>query len=113
MVKVRFQSSCPSTNCRNTGFYYWIHHNCGGDLYLNNYGKLICNDCNTEDFIFRWKFDCKNRNKEAHKGGFGYGCFQGFLACLSSLGKLQNPPRNFILDVTKVLFEHQNEFSFS
>jgi len=35
---------------------------------------------------------------------------QGFLACLSSLGKLQNPPGNFIVEVTQVLMQHQHEF---
>jgi hypothetical protein len=108
MVKVRFQSSCPS--CRNPDFYYWIHHNCGGDLYLDNYGKLICNNCFREDFIFRWKFDCGYRKNDAHKGGFEYGCLQGFYMCLSNLGKLQDPPENFILDVTQVLMDHKNEF---
>ena len=109
MVRVRFQSTCPA--CRNPDYFYWIHHNCGGDLYLDNYGKLICDECDAEDFIFRWKFDCGNRNNNAHEGGFEYGCLQGFLACLSNLGKLQNPPGNFIIDVTRVLMEHQNEFS--
>ena len=108
MVKVRFQSTCPS--CRNPEFYYWIHHNCGGDLYLDNNGKLICNDCYREDFIFRFYFDCGSRNNNAHKGGFEYGCLQGFYMCLSNLGRLQDPPANFILDVTQVLMDHKNEF---
>ena len=30
MVKVRFQSTCPS--CLNNNYYYWIHSGCGGDL---------------------------------------------------------------------------------
>ena len=37
--------------------------------------------------------------------------YKHFLVCLSNLGKLQNPPGNFIMDVTKVLMEHQSEFS--
>ena len=109
MPRVRFQSTCPA--CRNNEFYYWIHHNCGGDLYLDNNAYLICDDGDARDFIFRLKFDCGNRDDGAHRGGFEYGCLQGFLACLSNLGKLQNPPGNFIMDVTKVLMEHQSEFS--
>ena len=108
MVQVRFQSTCPS--CRNNNFYYWIHHNCGGDLYLDNNAYLICNSCRIQDYIFRWKFDCGNRDNGAHSGGFEYGCLQGFLACLSNLGRLQNPPGNFIIEVTQVLMQHQNEF---
>ena len=108
MGKVRFQSTCPS--CLNNNYYYWIHSGCGGDLYLDNNAKLICERCWREDYIFRWKFDCGNRDNGAHRGGFEYGCLQGFLACLSNLGKLQNPPGNFIIEVTKVLMDHQNEF---
>ena len=55
MVRVRFQSTCPA--CRNETYYYWIHHNCGGDLYLDNRAMLICDSCSREDLIFRWKFD--------------------------------------------------------
>lgn len=108
MSRVRFQSTCPA--CRNNEFYYWIHHNCGGDLYLDNNAYLICDDGDARDFIFRWKFDCGNRKDDAHRGGFEYGCLQGFMACLSNLGKLQNPPANFIMDVIDVLREHKNEF---
>lgn len=108
MVRVRFQSTCPA--CQNFNFYYWIHYNCGGDLYLDNNAMLICNRCEISDYIFRWKFDCGNRDNYAHRGGFEYGCLQGFLACLSNLGKLQNPPGNFIIEVTRVLMDHQNEF---
>ena len=108
MVRVRFQSTCPA--CRNETYYYWIHHNCGGDLYLDNRAMLICDSCSREDLIFRWKFDCGNRDDGAHRGGFEYGCLQGFLACLSNLGRLQNPPGNFIIEVTSILMAHQNEF---
>lgn len=108
MVRVRFQSSCPS--CPNNNFYFWVHNRCGGNLYLDNRAMLICDNCDAEDYIFRWKFDCGNRNNRSHEGGFEFGCLQGFLACLSSLGKLQNPPGNFILEVTQILMQHQNEF---
>lgn len=109
MPQVRFQSSCPA--CRNSSFYYWVHHKCEGDLYLNNEAYLICNKCLTKDFIFRWKFDCGNRNNGAHKAGFSYGCYQGFLSCLSNLGKLENPPANFITDILGILMAHKNEFN--
>ena len=108
MVRVRLQSSCPS--CTNNNFYFWVHSRCGGDLYLDNRAMLICDNCDAEDYIFRWKFDCGNRNNRSHEAGFEFGCLQGFLACLSSLGKLQNPPGNFILEVTQILMQHQNEF---
>ena len=108
MVKVRFQSSCPA--CRNPDFYYWVHHRCEGDLYLDNRAMLSCDLDDREDYIFRWKFDCGNRDNGAHSAGFEYGCLQGFLACLSNLGKLENPPSNFIVEVTQVLMAHQNEF---
>ena len=108
MFRVRFQSSCPT--CGSLGPFLWTHHNCGGNLYLDNNAMLICDSCPAEDYIFRWKFDCKERVNYVHKGGFEFGCLQGFLACLSNLGKLQNPPANFILDVTSVLMAHQNEF---
>ena len=110
MSRVRFQSTCPARFCPKNDFYFWAHANCGGALFLNNRGILSCSECDAEDFIFRWKFDCGYRNNRAHEGGFEYGCLQGFLACLSSLGKLQNPPGNFIIEVTQVLMQHQNEF---
>ena len=108
MVRVRFQSTCPA--CRNTNYYYWTHYNCGGELYLDNNAMLICDRCPAKDYIFRWKFDCKGTS-DSHKGGFQYGNLQGFLACLSNLGKLENPPGNFIIEVTRVLMDHQSEFS--
>ena len=108
MVKVRFQSTCPA--CLNNNYYYWIHSGCGGDLYLDNNAKLICESCCRQDYIFRWKFDCGNRDNKAHRGGFEYGCYQGFLSCLSCLGKLPNLPANFISDVLGVLDAHKNEF---
>ena len=110
MSRVRFQSTCPARKCPKNDFYFWAHANCGGALFLNNRGILSCNACPQEDFIFRWKFDCGYRNNRALEGGFEFGCLQGFLACLSSLGKLQNPPGNFIIEVTQVLMQHQNEF---
>ena len=107
MVKVRFQSTCPVCSWINSNFYYWVHHNCGGDLYLDNYGYLICEDGDAEDFVFRWKFDCGKYR--VHSGGFKYGCLQGFYACLSSLTKLNNPPGNFIMNVMNVLYAHKYE----
>ena len=111
MVKVRFQSTCPA--CRNNNYYFWVHSGCGGDLYLDNNAKLICDDCFAEDYIFKWKFDCGNRENNVHNGGFEYGNLQGFLACLSNLGRLQNPPGNFIIEVTQVLMMHKDEFNQS
>ena len=105
---VRFHSVCPA--CRSNNYHYWIHHNCEGALYLSNDAKLICADCSEQDFIFRWRFDCGNRNNGFHECGFEYGCLQGFLCCLSCLGRLENPPGNFILEVTGILMQHQNEF---
>ena len=91
-------------------FFGFMHANCEGVLFLNNRDILLCNACDAEDFIFRWKFDCGYRNNLALEGGFEYGCLQGFLAFLSSLGKLQNPPGNFIVEVTQVLMQHQYKF---
>ena len=110
MVKVIFQSSCPARSCLNTNYYYWRHYNCGGYFELDNRAILSCKRCGDEDYIFRWKFDCGNRNGRAHECGFENGCLQGFLACLSCLAKFQNPPGNFIIEVTQVLMQHQNEF---
>ena len=108
MTAVRFQSTCPA--CPNKQYYYWVHHNCGGDLYLDNNAMLFCEDCLKEDYVFRWRFDCGERNNGCHTCGFQNGCLQGFLCALSFIGKLQNPPGNFILDVSKVLMAHQDEF---
>jgi len=106
MPFVRFRSSCPV--CLNSEkCYYWIHANCGGDLYLNENAILLCDSCDVKNFVFRWKFDCGKYG--THSGGFKYGCLQGFYACLSNLTKLNNPPCNFIVNVIKVLYEHRNE----
>ena len=109
MLRVKFQSTCP--DCSNTTYYNWIHHNCGGDLFLDNNAKLICESCSREDYIYRWKFNHGNRDNEYHRAGFEYGKHLGFLTCLSILGRLPNAPENFILEVIKVLMEHQNNFS--
>ena len=74
--------------------------------------KLLCVFFIDFFIIYRcFDVDCGKRNNGVHKGGFERGCLQGFLACLSNLGKLQDPPGNFIIDVTRVLMEHQHEFS--
>ena len=109
MVRVRFYSQCPV--CRSERSYYWIHHSCGGDLYLDDDGMLNCDECDSYDYIFRWKFDCGRRSNNYHKGGFEYGNFQGFLACISFLAKLRNPPGNFIVDVIDVLYRHKDEIN--
>ena len=87
MPSVRFRSSFPACNNHEES-YYWIHENCGGDLYLNENTILTCDSCNAEDFVFKWKFDC--RKYRVHSGGFKNGSFQGFCGCLSNLGKLKN-----------------------
>ena len=108
MPRVRFQTVCPA--CKNAEVYFWSC-NCGGDLYLDNNAYLMCDKCDAGNFIFRRKFDCGNRKDGAHSGGYEYGCYQGFLACLSSLGKSQNPPAGFITDVIGVLMQHKDEFN--
>lgn len=106
MPTVLFRSSCSA--CLNPQeCYYWVHSNCGGYLYLNEKAILICDYCYQKDFVFRWKFDCGKYS--THSGGFRYGCLQGFYACLSNLTKLNNPPKNFILNVINVLYQHQHE----
>ena len=107
MSRVRFLSSCPA--CRNSNTYNWQHYGCGGHFFLTNQARLICENGDADDFIFRMKFDCRINGR--HELGYEFGCPQGFLACLSNLGKLQNPPRNFVIEVTQVLMQHQNEFS--
>lgn len=115
MIKVRFQSSCPV--CKNPNFFYWVHGDdrCyrKGNLFLDNKAMLSCDSCPAKDYIFRWKFNCGQINNGFHKCGFESGNLQGFLACLSNLGKLENPPGNFIIEVTQILMAHQNEFKES
>ena len=111
--KVRFKSTCPSRShkCQsNLIEHYWTHANCGGDLYLDNRAMLTCDRGDAEDYIFNWKFICGYTDDGAHKAGFEKGCFQSFLACISSLGKLKNPPKNFIFQVTQILMQHKDEF---
>ena len=113
MPKVRFQSVCPAHECKDNETYTWAHYNCPGgrgELYLDNRAMITCSSCPLEDFVFRCQFDCGKRNGIIHRAGFEYGCFQGFLACLSSLSKLENPPGNFIVEVTGILMDHKNEF---
>ena len=105
MSRVRFLSSCPAEGGGN--IYNWQHYGCGGHFFLTNQARLICENGDADDFIFRMKFDCG----KTHELGYEFGCLQGYLACLSNLGKLQNPPRNFVIEVTQVLMQHQNEFS--
>ena len=109
MSRVRFLSSCPAEGGGN--IYNWQHYGCGGHFFLTNQARLICENGDADDFIFRMKFDCGERNGRAHELGYEFGCLQGYLACLSHLGKLYNPPGNFIIEVTQVLMQHQNEFS--
>ena len=107
MAEVRFRSTCPV--CKNPDYYYyWIHADCGGDLYLNSDAELTCDECYDSDYVFRWKFDC-GRHYDEHEGGFQYGSLQGFYACLYNLSKIQNPPHNFIIDVINALYKHRDE----
>ena len=107
--KVPLRCGCPS--CPNPEANIpWAHQKCGGKLYLDNRAIVTCVNGDLENYIFRLKFDCKYRLNGAHKAGYEYGSLQGFFACLSSLQKTQNPPKNFIYEVTQVLMKHQHEF---
>ena len=107
--KVRFKSTCPFSHCRNPNIYYWTHSNCGGDLYLDNRAMLTCDRGDAEDYIFNWRFDIGFRGES--EAGFEKGCYPDFFACLSSLATLNNPPVNFIAEVTKILLQHKDEFN--
>lgn len=105
---VLFKSNCPVCQKNQNQDLYWAHDQCGGNFVLTNQAMLICQRCGMRDFIFRWKFDCG-----MHNGRFQFGCLQGFLLALSCLGRLQHPPGNFIIEVTRIIMDHQNEFSQS
>ena len=108
--KVPLRCTCPSSSCHYPNNILWSHQNCGGKLYLDNRAIVTCVNGDLEDYIFRLKFDCGYRLNGSHKAGYEYGSLQGFFACLSSLQRTQNPPKNFIYEVTQVLMKHQHEF---
>ena len=92
--KVPLRCTCPS--CHNPNNILWSHQNCGGKLYLDNRAIVTCVNGDLENYIFRLKFDCKYRLNGSHKAGYEH--------------RTQNPPKNFIYEVTQVLMKHQHEF---
>ena len=108
--KVPLICTCPGPTCKNPNNVLWRHQGCGSKVYLDNRAIVTCSNGDLEDYIFRLRFDCEYRLNGSHKTGYEYGSLQGFFACLSSLQKTQNPPKNFIYEVTQVLMKHQHEF---
>jgi hypothetical protein len=108
--KVPLICTCPGPTCKNPKNVLWRHQGCGSKVYLDNRAIVTCPNGDLEDYIFRLRFDCEYRLNGSHKTGYEYGSLQGFFACLSSLQRTQNPPKNFIYEVTQVLMEHQHEF---
>ena len=108
MSKIRFHTCCPA--CSSKKIHYFICP-CGGDLYLNEEAKLICNSCLEGQLIFNCTFDCKNRENGAHKYGPAKGCYQGFLRSLSNLGKIENLTCGFMFNVVKIIFENKDKIN--
>jgi hypothetical protein len=53
----RVRLNCPGMTCPKVALY-WIHHNCGGDTYINVAGDMKCGRCYETHFIQDWGFKC-------------------------------------------------------
>ena len=81
--KYDFKSPCPAINCENKKPIYWVHHNCGGNEKMNDWGYIRCNRCYTRGLICEWKFDCGE-----HDDGYRQVNGQKILYVLSVLGQM-------------------------
>ena len=110
---VRVNLICPCPICEDdTRCWTWFHTRCGGRLTLDNNAIVRCERCDLEEYIFRLKFYCHLTRDGKHKGGRENLSLQGLLNCLAILGKWQNPPANFIVEVTNAIMAHQDEFDY-
>jgi hypothetical protein len=52
--------SCPVCvdQGRNTAQSFWVHHNCGGSIYVGDNANFKCRKCNYSDHVKRWSFNC-------------------------------------------------------
>ena len=61
--KVDFISGCPAYGCSNgRSQFFWEHHNCGGNEWLDSEGYLECKKCKIRDILLSWKFKCSGHS---------------------------------------------------
>lgn len=94
--EVDFICPCPVDGCPNNkrDTYRWTHSKCGGYEKLDSNGCLRCLRCDESGPLIDWSFSCG-----AH--GYEKASLQGFIYCLSIIGKLQKPPMKFLLKLTR------------
>lgn len=42
---------------------FWIHGDCGGDIYIGENACYLCKDCGYTDHLMKWKYWCPNHSK--------------------------------------------------
>jgi len=58
--------SCPVCTSRgtHTSQQNWVHHLCGGTIYVGDNAHYLCDNCNHNSHVKQWKYGCPT-----HSGG--------------------------------------------
>ena len=57
---------CPVCNSRGvfTNQTHWLHHRCGGTLYLGENAFYKCKQCGGYSHVKKWKYSCPTHSTE-------------------------------------------------
>lgn len=42
---------------------FWVHADCGGDIYIGENAYYRCKDCGHTDHLMKWKYWCQGHSK--------------------------------------------------
>lgn len=42
---------------------FWVHADCGGDIYIGENAYYRCNDCGHTDHLMKWRYWCQGHSK--------------------------------------------------
>ena len=61
VVSMRLYMPCPAKNCDHKDWkdaHHWTHHNCGGDMHIDEGANIFCTKCQTKKFFVEWRWAC-------------------------------------------------------
>lgn len=107
MTSVNFRCKCPCKKCRGEGpIIQWVCPYCSSNKKFNDEAQIICTGCGKRThYIWRAMFKCGNGDEDYHEISY-----QGMLLTLSAMGSIPNPPKEFIIKVSKQCFSHADQF---
>lgn len=95
----RFYASCPKHSDRLND--YWIHDECGGDIYIGDDATFYCKSCGKKTNIFHASFNCPCCSYEKnfivsfqHKGYYDVTAAIGGMIRYTSIHFLQSLLKN-------------------